>query len=137
VMVFGFISKDINGDEIFYKIDWGDGNVTDWVGPCPSGEELQLSHVWNKEGGYWIRAKAKDSQGHESGWNNHRMVLVDDKKMNMVGCFSSTIFKGEDKTVSSKWYTNQFFYQKSFPFRCGLFENVTESDNSNILNFMK
>ena len=73
-----FLSQDVNGHDLFYLIDWGDGSNTGWIGPYPSGEVITIPHVWFEEGGYWIRAKAKNSNGFESGWTNYRFIMTDD-----------------------------------------------------------
>ncbi len=67
--VFMFRSVDPDGDEVYYYIDWGDGNETGWVGPYTSGEKAEISHSWEEPGTYTIQAKAKDSHGAESEWD--------------------------------------------------------------------
>jgi hypothetical protein len=73
-----FLSQDFYGDDLFYLIDWGDGTNTGWIGPYPSGEVISIQHVWFEEGGYWIRAKAENTNGFESGWTNYRFIMTDD-----------------------------------------------------------
>ncbi len=65
---YNFTTVDPDGDEVYYFIDWGDSTNSGWVGPYPSGEVIVQSHTWSKKGAYTIQAKAKDSQGKESGW---------------------------------------------------------------------
>jgi len=48
-------------------IKWGDGDIVE-CGPYNSGEEVILSHTWDKNGTYIIRAIAKDVYGFESNW---------------------------------------------------------------------
>ena len=57
---YTFISTDADGHDIYYRVDWDDGQKTEWLGPYSSGEQIALSHSWNKKGGYWIKAWAKD-----------------------------------------------------------------------------
>ena len=59
--------SEFDGDEIWVIIDWGNGNITDWLGPIASGEELIEHHTWYEKGTYTIKAKAKDKDG-ESEW---------------------------------------------------------------------
>lgn len=56
---------DADGDQVFYKWDWGDGNFSDWFGPYNSGEVVSASHIWQK-GCYEIKVKAKDINDVES-----------------------------------------------------------------------
>jgi hypothetical protein len=66
---YAFVSTDSDGDSLYYYIDWGDGNFTDWIGPYTSGEELILTHTWTEKGIYIIMAKTRDvPDGAESDW---------------------------------------------------------------------
>jgi CubicO group peptidase (beta-lactamase class C family) len=68
---FNFTAIDPDNDEVYYFIDWGDGNYTDWIGPYVSGETVTVNHSWNETGMYSIRAKAKDEfYNMESTWSN-------------------------------------------------------------------
>lgn len=62
-------TTDVDGDQVYYKWDWGDGNVSDWLGPHDSGAEVSASHSWS-EGSYSIKVKAKDIYDAESGWSD-------------------------------------------------------------------
>jgi len=64
---YTFIATDPNGDSLYYYISWGDGSAEEWIGPLPSGEELNATHQWSKSGPYSIKAKVKD-QGAESSY---------------------------------------------------------------------
>lgn len=60
---YKFSTTDPEEDLIFYWVDWGDGsNVTD-IGPHESGEEISLSHTWESNGIYFIKAWARDEHG--------------------------------------------------------------------------
>lgn len=64
-----FISADPENEDIFYYIDWGDGEIEDWIGPFPSDEEKIFSHIWSELGTYEIIAKAKDINNIEGLWS--------------------------------------------------------------------
>jgi hypothetical protein len=53
-----------------YLFDWGDGNLSGWLGPYNSGEIAEASHIWKEEGDYQIRVKAKDDHGVQSEWSD-------------------------------------------------------------------
>ena len=65
---FTFQSSDIEGSEIWYYIDWGDGTPTSWMGPYVSGYELSDAHTWGTQDTYIVRCKAKDMYGIQSDW---------------------------------------------------------------------
>jgi len=61
---------DPDGDQVYYKWDWGDGTTTEWYGPYSSGEECHTSHTWTLRGNYEIKVKSKDTNGGESDWSD-------------------------------------------------------------------
>ena len=62
-------SIDPNGDNIFYLFDWGDTIEELWLGPYESETTISVSHIWDNNGEYIIKVKAKDEFGHESEWS--------------------------------------------------------------------
>ena len=69
------ITTDPDGDQVYYKWDWGDGTTSDWLGPYDSGEEVSASHSWS-EGSYSIKVKAEDSYAAESDWSDPLSVTM-------------------------------------------------------------
>jgi hypothetical protein len=63
-------THDPEGDDVFYLIDWGDGNLSEWLGPFASGDSCSVEHSWGREGLYSVRVKAKDFHGSESEWSD-------------------------------------------------------------------
>jgi len=61
-------STDPDNDDVWYYIEWGDGQIEEWIGPYGSGDEVVMSHTWDDEGTYTIQAKAKDIFDAESDW---------------------------------------------------------------------
>ena len=62
-------TNDPNNDQLYYIWDWGDGTISDWIGPYDSGEECSNSHIWNYRGSYIIKVKSKDENGGQSPWS--------------------------------------------------------------------
>ncbi len=60
---YNFTAIDPDADDIFYYIDWGDGNNTGWIGPYNSGQKINKNHTWSQKGIFVIRAAAKDTNG--------------------------------------------------------------------------
>ena len=65
---YTFSSTDPNDDDVFYNIEWGDGEVIDWIGPYDSGEEVIVSHTWDEQDTYTIKARAKDTNNLWGPW---------------------------------------------------------------------
>jgi hypothetical protein len=74
-------TTDPNGEQIYYKIDWGDGSLTDWIGPFNSGNETTLKHKFTNQADYKIRVKAKDINGYQTSWTNPLTVSIPRSKI--------------------------------------------------------
>ncbi len=72
---FTISAIDPDSDDVFYYIEWGDGEIEEWIGPFKSGEEIDISHTWLDEGEYLIKAKAKDTEGFEGPWNDFDVFI--------------------------------------------------------------
>lgn len=65
---YKFTTSDPEGDEVFFWIDWDDGDIIEWIGVIPPSYSIILDHTWKFRGTYNIRAKARDIHGAESEW---------------------------------------------------------------------
>ncbi len=76
---YQFVSIDPEGNNVWYFIDWGDYLQDKLNGPYSSDFEITLSHWWNYEGTYTIKAKAKDVYGAESNWGELTVTMPRNK----------------------------------------------------------
>ncbi|KYK27870.1 hypothetical protein AYK20_01940 [Thermoplasmatales archaeon SG8-52-1] len=76
---YTFTAVDIDDDRIYYYVDWGDGQFTDWAGPFDSGEGVTIDHLWIEKGEYSIRAKSKDTHNQESNWETFKVNIPREK----------------------------------------------------------
>ena len=77
---FSFVSNDPNNDKIQYKINWGDGEITDYSNFYDSGEISFKTHNYDKKGTYTINVKARDIDKMEShDWGTHTIKIANDK----------------------------------------------------------
>ena len=53
------IPNNHSGENVFYLIDWGDGDITGWLGPFMSNETVSISHIWDN-GEYHIQVYTKN-----------------------------------------------------------------------------
>ncbi|HVQ01524.1 MAG TPA: PKD domain-containing protein [Candidatus Thermoplasmatota archaeon] len=65
-----------NGDEYYVIWEWGDGNMSSWLGPFPPGQTTEASHAWMHAGVYEIRVKLKDPNGTESVWSDPHTITI-------------------------------------------------------------
>jgi agmatine deiminase len=69
-------TTDVDEDPVYYMWDWGDGTISEWVGPFGSGLTATAQHSWTEKGTYSVRVKAKDIQGDESNWSEPLSVTM-------------------------------------------------------------
>jgi len=81
--VFSSKTLDSDGNDIYYRWNWGDGNISEWIGPFKSNENCEESHSWKEKGDYQIKVQAKDSNGGESPWSEPLKVNVPRNRFKM------------------------------------------------------
>jgi len=74
-------TTDPDNDQVFYKWDWGDGTVSNWIGPYDSDHTANVNHSWNKKGTYFIRVKSKDNNDDESDWSDPLKISIPKNKV--------------------------------------------------------
>ena len=96
--VFSSSCVDPDGDDLFYRWDWGDGNFSGWLGPFGSGVFCNASYVWSGRGVFEVRVMARDVFGLEGVWSDPLSVSIPKNRYNSIEIF---------KVVSEK---NIYFY---------------------------
>jgi hypothetical protein len=99
---FSIHTTDPEGDSLFCKWDWGDGNTSDWLGPYPSNETITMIHAWLKIGSYGFRVKLKDLYGHESIWSETQIITVGEPKYAFLyGRYGNTTTEGDFRIIDA------------------------------------
>jgi hypothetical protein len=70
------VTTDVDTDDVFYYIEWGDGTPGEWLGPFSQGVPCNISHIWLNPGLYTIKAKAKDIHNAESNWSEALLMDI-------------------------------------------------------------
>jgi hypothetical protein len=73
---FKTAATDADNDPLYYMFNWGDTQLSDWLGPFPSGDTCTGTHGWANPGNYNVMAKAKDTLGAETGWSSIASIHV-------------------------------------------------------------
>jgi len=76
---YTFKTIDPEGDYVYFWIEWGDGDIWEWIGTIPPSYEITLPHTWDEKGTFTISAKAKDEHGAESGWGTLEVTMPKNK----------------------------------------------------------
>jgi hypothetical protein len=85
---YSLSTTDSDGDQVWYKWYWNDkiNETSDWIGPYDSGDTVTASHIWDEQGDYNIKVKAKDIHGEESEWSDR--LLCQKTKQSIYSCYS-------------------------------------------------
>ncbi len=78
------MTEDPQEDQISYFFDWGDGTNSGWLGPYSSGEVATAKHIWDSNGYYNIKVKAKDTKGLESEWSEPLLVNIQKSRFSSI-----------------------------------------------------
>ena len=84
---FTFKATDPDNDDVEFKIFWGDYTHDYWIGPYNSGEEAVVSHTYEDNGLYTIRAQARDEHGCEGEYGEKQILVSRQKSTNICQRF--------------------------------------------------
>ncbi len=76
---YTFMSRDPDGDDVWYHLCWGDKEIIYIYGPYPSGEELTLSYNWSEIGTYVITCWARDIYDNTSEISTFEVTMPRNK----------------------------------------------------------
>jgi len=69
-------ASDPDDDDVYFFVDWGDGNTSGWSGPYEPDLEATLIHNWSNEGNYTITVKTRDAAGMLSMGNYSFVIQI-------------------------------------------------------------
>ncbi len=73
---FTSTGTDEDNHQIWYRWDFDDGTITDWMGPYASGEMGEATHAFT-EGIYQVKVQTKDELDDSSPWRQAGPLYVD------------------------------------------------------------
>jgi hypothetical protein len=86
---FSTLTYDSDNDSLYFRFEWGDENLSKWVGPYKSGEEVTVSHSWSKKGTYYVKVKARDEHYAISPWSESFTVTIIKNKTVSLNLFKT------------------------------------------------
>ena len=79
------VPEDPEGSMVYLLFDWGDEQNTGWLGPYPAGTEICKSYIWDMEGSYEVKVRAKDENNYFSLWSNPLIIdIIDQPNIEIV-----------------------------------------------------
>jgi len=119
--VYTFVTTDLNGHDVKYYVDWGDGSNSGWTDYYASGVDVTIGHTWSEKGTFVIKAKAKDVHDAESEWSELYMVNITQKTL-LIGLITNMSLNGELTTFNAKL----LLYISFKPFKSKLYSSGEE-----------
>jgi hypothetical protein len=97
---FESVAADPEGDQLYYQWDWGDGNISEWLGPYGFGEHIETNYQWAQNGNYSVKVRTRDIIGKQSDWSAGYNVTIAPQihLLNMRSGFLYFNFLGFDRT---------------------------------------
>jgi hypothetical protein len=86
-------TTDPEGEDVYYKFDWGDGTISAWFGPFASGATGEGAYIWTTAGIFDVRVKAKDVNGGESDWSDPHPIDIAEGPILEIKPLSTSLFK--------------------------------------------
>jgi hypothetical protein len=90
---FTTTTTDPEGEDVYYKFDWGDGTISDWFGPFASGATGEGDYSWTTSGIFDVRVKAKDVNDGESDWSAAHQIDIAEGPIMEIKPLSTSFFK--------------------------------------------
>ena len=78
---YSFKAADVNGDDVRYNINWGDGSHG-WTNYYTQDTEVKVSHIYNIEDTYTIKAYAQDINGADGDEATYVVSMPKNKAFN-------------------------------------------------------
>jgi hypothetical protein len=82
---FSINSTDSNEHDLYYYVNWGDGDYLNWAGPYASGEAVTFSHTWSTNSIFTIIVIVKDQFGLKSPQSEFQFLVIKNRTMTFSG----------------------------------------------------
>ena len=67
---------DVEGDDLIYQFDFGDGETSPWTDSYSSGQVCEIEHTYDVDGQYDVKVRVQDDWGEESSWSGGFTVTI-------------------------------------------------------------
>ena len=73
---FKVTASDPDFHRVSVRVDWDDGDTSDWSGLFYPGDTMTLEYAWPVPGDFRVSAQAKDERGAVSLWSNWHVAAL-------------------------------------------------------------
>ena len=99
-------ATDPDNDQVQYRFDWGDGEISTWTNLVNSGTTASKTHSWTNTGTYQIKTQAKDEHGSTSSWSTGLVVIITASSEQLDQ--QQTQYDNKFKAYSYNWVAQSF-----------------------------
>jgi len=75
---FKVSASDPDLNRVSVRVDWNNGDTSDWSEMFRSGDTMTLDYAWSTPGDFKISAQTKDENGAVSLWSNWHSITIAD-----------------------------------------------------------
>jgi len=111
---FCFTWTNPDADDFYCMWNWGDGYITEWLGPFSAGQTICADHSWSQKGTYEIQVKIKDIHGVEIYSDPHIFNVYELKKAFIFG--KCVILEQQNGTITIQAVNIHLIQFKPFQF---------------------
>jgi hypothetical protein len=99
-------ATDPDNDQVQYRFDWGDGEISSWTNLVNSGTTASKTHYWTNPGTYLVKAQTRDEHGSTSSWSTSLVVIITTSVEQLDQ--QQTEYDNKYATYSNKWIAQSF-----------------------------
>ena len=112
---FSFYLTNPEGCNFTLKINWGDGEISDWLGPFVTGEVAFVSHSWDDKDNYTIQASVREC--NDSEYNATFNITISPGHILFVGGSGSNNYSSIQSAIDdANDGDTVFVYDESSPY---------------------
>ena len=97
---------DPDNDQVQYRFDWDDGQISTWTNLVPSGTTASKDHQWTTPGTYQIKAQTRDEHLATSTWSNTKTITINIPTEQLDQ--QQTTQNNDYSTYSNNWIAQSF-----------------------------
>jgi hypothetical protein len=87
-------ATDPHGHRVQYRVDFGDGSLSNWTSLVPSGGQSVFAHRWVNPGSYPVIFQACNEFQLHSSWSSPVFITIQNDSANMTSCKDLLVIAG-------------------------------------------
>lgn len=119
-------ATDLDGDNVYLRWAFGDGDSSQWLGPYASGDTCQVGHAWATGGTHQVTVLSRDKWQESHGWSDGLLVTA---------CNCGDADNNNTINISDVVYVIGFVFNSTpIPADCGYTFALGDADGNAVVN---